>query len=116
LHKTNSACREDEDDPGGKLNADSTHREGGRIMPAKQLLSDEEARRVIQRDLDRRTRAVKASFKGRHAGLDEKSGAPTSPKEGETVRKMARPGRRYWPSPNSQRAPSRPQASKGSPK
>jgi hypothetical protein len=85
-------------------------------MPPKQLLSDEEARRVIQRDLDKRTRAVKASFKGRNAGRDEKAGGPDRPKEGETVRKMARPGRRYWPSPNSQRAPSRPQASKRSPK
>ena len=85
-------------------------------MPAKQLLSDEKARRVMQRDLDKRTRAVKASFKGRNAGLDEKAGAPTRPKDGVAVRKMAPPRRRYWPSPNSQRAPSRPQASKGSPK
>ncbi len=85
-------------------------------MPAKQLLSDEEARRVIQRDLDKRTRAVKASFKGRNAGRDEKAGAPTGPKDGVAVRKMAPPRRLYWPSANSQRAPSRPQASKRSPK
>ena len=85
-------------------------------MPAKQLLSDEEGRRVIQRDLDKRTSAVKASFKRRNAGLDENDGAPASPKDGVAVRKMAPPRRRYWPSPNSQRAPSRPQASKGSPK
>ncbi len=85
-------------------------------MPAKRLLSDEEARRVIQRDLEKRTRAVKASFKGWNAGRDEKAGARTSPKDGVAVRKMAPPRRRYWPSPNSQRAPSRPQGSKGSPK
>jgi hypothetical protein len=85
-------------------------------MPAKQLLSDEKARRVIQRDLDKRTRAVKASFKRRNAGLDEKGDAPTSPKDGVAVRKMAPPRRGYSPSPNSQRAPSRPQARKGSPK
>ena len=85
-------------------------------MPVKQLLSDKEARRVIRRDLDNRTSAVKASFKRRNAGLDKKAGGPTSPKDGIAVRKMAPPRRRYWPSPNSQRAPSRPQASKGSPK
>ena len=85
-------------------------------MPVKQLYSDEEARRVIQRDLDKRSRAVKASFKGRNAGLDKKAGAPISPKDGITVRKMAPLRRRYWPSPISQRALSRPQARKGSPR
>ena len=83
-------------------------------MPAKRSLSDEEARRLIQRDLEKRTLAVKASFKGRNAGLDEKADGPTSPKDGVAVGKAAPPRRRYWPSPNSQRAPSRPQAKKGS--
>ena len=82
-------------------------------MPVKELLSDAEARRIIQRDLDKWIRAVKVSFRGRNAGLDENAGTPTSPKDDVTVRKVAPPRRRYWPSPNSQRAPSRPQASKG---
>jgi hypothetical protein len=85
-------------------------------MPAKQLLSDEEARRIIQRDLDNRTSAVKASFKRRNAGLDEKASALTSPRDRVAVRKMSPPTRRYWPSANSQRAPSRPQGSKRSPR
>jgi hypothetical protein len=79
-------------------------------MPVKRLPPDEGSRRVIQRDLDQRTRDVKARFKGRNAGLEEKADAPTSPKDGVAVKKMAPPSRRYWPSPNSQRAPSRPQA------
>ena len=85
-------------------------------MPVKELLSDEGGRRIIQRDLDKRISAVKVSFRGRNAGLDENAGAPTSPKDGIAVRKMAPPRRRYWPIPNSHRAPSRPQANKGSPK
>lgn len=66
-------------------------------MPVKQLLSDEKARRIIQRDLDKRISAVKLSFRGRNAGLDENAGAPTSPKDGVAVRKMAPPRRRYRP-------------------
>jgi len=85
-------------------------------MSSKRLPSAELARRAIQRDLDTRTSAVKARFKGRTAGLDEKAAAPSFPKEDVTVRKMAAPSRRYWPTPNSQRAPSPPQAKKGSAK
>ena len=62
-------------------------------MPAKYSLSDEEGRRIIRRDLDQRTSAVKASFKRRNAGLDENDGAPTSPKDGVAVRRLAPPRR-----------------------
>ena len=85
-------------------------------MPAKQWPSDKQARQVIQRNLDKRTSAVKASFKRRNAGLDEKNGAPASPKDDAAVRKMSPPRRQYWPSPNSQRAPSRPPRTKKSPR
>ena len=46
----------------------------------------------------------------------KKFGAPTLAKDDGTVRKMAPPARRYWPSVNSQRAPRRPQGSKRSPR
>ncbi len=49
-------------------------------------------------------------------GLDKRFGLPTGPQDDEPARKMAPPTRRYWPSANSQRAPSRPQGSKKSPK
>ncbi len=54
--------------------------------------------------------------KGRNVAPDKKFGACTLPKDDGTVRKMAPPARRYWPSVNSQRAPRRPQGSKRSPR
>jgi hypothetical protein len=87
-------------------------------MAAKQVLHNDEARRGIQRGVDRLANAEKAALdpKEGHVALDKRFGAPTVSKGGETVRKMAPPARRYWPSANSQRAPRRPQRSKRSPK
>ena len=86
-------------------------------MPAKKSLSDaDRARRPLQHDLDARARAVRTRFKGRNVGLDEKLTPQNAMRDHEPLRKMAPPDRRYWPSPNSQRAPRRPQAKKGSPR
>ena len=88
-------------------------------MAARQVLDKEEAaRRDIQRDADKLANAGKTALGPREADvvLDKKAGAPTIIKGGEKVRKMEPPTRRYWPSANSQRAPSRPQGSKRSPR
>jgi len=88
-------------------------------MAARQVLDDEEkARRDIQRDADKLANAGKDALVPREGDvvLDKKDGATIVTKGGEKVRKMAPPTRRYWPSANSQRAPSRPQGSKGSPR
>lgn len=87
-------------------------------MAAKQVRSTGEARRGIQRGVDKLANAMKATrgSKGRNVVLDEKFGAPPVPKGGGTVRKVAPPARRYWPSVNSQRAPSRPRGRQGSPR
>ncbi len=85
------------------------------MMPAKQALSDDErALQALQHDVDERARAVRARLEGRNMGRDRQSSAHSTLKDGEPPRKMAPPSRRYWPSPNSQRAPSRPQAKKAS--
>ncbi len=58
-------------------------------MPAKQLMFEEEARRAIQRGVDKLANAVKATLgpKGRNVVLDKKFGAPTITKDGVTVAK-----------------------------
>ena len=88
-------------------------------MAARQVLDNEEkARRDIQRDADTLANAEKTALGPRQGDvvLDKNGEAPSVPKGGEKVRKMAPTPRRYWPSANSQRAPSRPQGSKRSPK
>ena len=61
-------------------------------------------------------RATAAARRGLHSGVDTRASAardkafPTLrlPKGGRSVRTMAPPARRYWPSANSQHAPNRP--------
>lgn len=86
------------------------------MAPRHALDNEEEARRGIQRDADKLANARKIAFgpKERDVVLDKKDALPTADKGGERARKMAAPARRYWPSANSQHAPSRPQASKRS--
>ncbi len=87
-------------------------------MVTKQRRPTEEARRGLQRGRDTLANAVKVTLgppEGNGA-RDKAFAALSVPKGGRTVRKMAVPARRYWPSANSQRAPSRPQGSKKSPK
>lgn len=88
-------------------------------MAARQVLDKEEvARRDIQRDTNNLANAGKTALGPREGDvvLVKKAGAPTVTKGGEKVRKMEPQTRRYWPSANSQRAPSRPQGSKRSPR
>ncbi|MBI3991591.1 MAG: chaperonin GroEL, partial [Candidatus Omnitrophica bacterium] len=56
---------------------------------AKQLLYDEEARKAIQRGVDKLANAVKVTLgpKGRNVVLDKKFGSPTITKDGVTVAK-----------------------------
>ncbi len=58
-------------------------------MPAKQIAFDEEARRALERGLDKVANAVKVTLgpKGRNVGLEKKWGAPTITKDGVTVAK-----------------------------
>ena len=58
-------------------------------MPAKQLLYDENARRALERGVDKVANAVKVTLgpKGRNVVLDKKWGSPTITKDGVTVAK-----------------------------
>src|SRR5438046_1508532 len=58
-------------------------------MPAKTLILDEEARQSLLRELEKLSRAVKATLgpKGRNVVLDKKFGSPTVTKDGVTVAK-----------------------------
>ena len=87
-------------------------------MAAKQVRSTEKARRGIQRGVSRLADAEKATLDRREGDVarDKAFDALSVPKGGRTLRKMAVPARRYWPSVNSQRAPSRPQGNKKSPR
>jgi chaperonin GroEL (HSP60 family) len=87
-------------------------------MAAKQTRSTEEARRGIQSGVDKLANAVQVALGPPEGDVarDKAFAALSVPKGGRTVRKMVVPARRYWPSANSQRAPSRPQGSKKSPK
>src|SRR5512147_935141 len=59
------------------------------LMPAKQLLYDQEARAAVLRGVQKLSGAVKATLgpKGRNVVLDKKWGAPTITKDGVTVAK-----------------------------
>ena len=58
-------------------------------MAAKQILYADEARRSIQKGVDKLANAVKVTLgpKGRNVALDKKFGAPTITKDGVTVAK-----------------------------
>jgi hypothetical protein len=86
-------------------------------MAAKQIHPPEEARRRLQRSRDTWANAVQATRDPTEGDVarDKAFAGLSVPKGGRTARKMAVPARRYWPSANSQRAPSRPQGSKKSP-
>src|SRR5947207_7432982 len=58
-------------------------------MAAKQLVFDENARRVLERGANAVARAVKATLgpRGRNVVLDKKWGSPTITKDGVTVAK-----------------------------
>jgi len=58
-------------------------------MPAKMLAFDEEARRALERGVDKVANAVKVTLgpKGRNVMLEKKWGAPTITKDGVTVAK-----------------------------
>ena len=86
------------------------------MAPRHALDNEEEARRDIQREADKLANARKTGLGPRDGDvvLGKKDDAPTAGTGGEKVRKMAAQTRRYWPSANSQRAPSRPQGSKRS--
>jgi chaperonin GroEL len=58
-------------------------------MAAKQILYSDEARRSIQKGVDKLANAVKVTLgpKGRNVALDKKFGAPTVTKDGVTVAK-----------------------------
>ena len=85
-------------------------------MAAKQTRSTEEARRGIQSGVDKLANAAQATLGPKEGDVarDKQFEALSVPKGGRTVREMAPPARRYWPSANSQRAPSRPQGGKKS--
>ena len=87
-------------------------------MATKQRRPTEAARRHIQRGVSRLANAEMAALDPKEGDVapGKKFGAPTLAKDDGTVRKMAPPARRYWPSVNSQRAPRRPQGSKRSPR
>ena len=66
-----------------------TYKENYKIMAAKTLLFDEEARRALERGANAVANAVKVTLgpKGRNVVLDKKWGSPTITKDGVTVAK-----------------------------
>ena len=87
-------------------------------MATKKMRPTEEDRRRIQGGRDTLTNAAQGTLGAPEGDVarDKAFDALSVPKGGRKVRTMAEPARRYWPSANSQRAPSRPQGSKKSPK
>ena len=87
-------------------------------MVAKQQRPTEQARRRLQRNKDTLANAVQVPQDPPEGDVarDKAFAALSVPKGGRTVRTMAVPARQYWPSANSQRAPSRPVGTKKSPK
>ena len=85
-------------------------------MAAKKTRSKKEARRGMQSGVDKlaSTAQVTLGPKKRDVVLDKQFDALSVPKVGRTVRKTAPPVRHYWPSPDAQLVPSRPQGSKKS--
>src|SRR5574337_1701946 len=71
--------------------AGSVHSITGRgcPMPAKVLLYDEEARRALERGVEKVASAVRVTLgpKGRNVVLEKKWGSPTTTKDGVTVAK-----------------------------
>src|SRR5437899_3058599 len=63
--------------------------EGGKLMAAKQLQFDENARHTLLRGVEKLSKAVKATLgpSGRNVILDKKFGSPTITKDGVTVAK-----------------------------
>ena len=87
-------------------------------MTTKQPRPAEATRRHLQHDQDTLMDAVQKTVttpKG-DVALDKAFAALSVPKGGRAVRKLAAPERRYWPSANSQRAPSRPLGTKKAPR
>jgi chaperonin GroEL (HSP60 family) len=85
-------------------------------MTPKQQRPTEEARRRLQRGRDTLANAGQVTLGPTEGDVarDKAFAALSLPKGGRTVRTMAVPARQYWPSANSQRAPSRPQEGKKS--
>ena len=86
-------------------------------MATKQQRPTEEARRRLQRGRNTPANAVQVTLGPTEGDVarDRAFAALSVPKGGRAARKMAVSARRYWPSANSQRAPSRPQGTKKSP-
>ena len=86
-------------------------------MATKQQHPTEEARRRLQSGRDTLANAGQVPLGATEGEIAHDKGfaALSGPKGGRMVRKMAVPARRYWPSANSQRAPSRPQGTKKAP-
>jgi|OpeIllAssembly_1097287.scaffolds.fasta_scaffold594933_2 hypothetical protein len=84
-------------------------------MARKQQHPTEEVRRRLQSGRDTLANAVQVTLgplKEGDVARDKEFNALSIPKGGRTVRTMAQPPRRYWPSANSRRTPSRPQGGK----
>ena len=89
-------------------------------MATKQRRPTEEARRSIQRGRDALADTVNAILNPteteRDVARDKEFDALSIPKGGRPVRRMVVPARRYWPSANSQRPPTRPLGNRKSPR
>jgi len=88
-------------------------------MATKQRRPTEEARRRLQRGRDTLANAAQVTLgplKEGDVARDKEFDERSIPKGGQTVREMAVPARRYWPSANSQRTPSRPLGTKKAPR
>jgi hypothetical protein len=87
-------------------------------MAPKPIHPPEETPRPLQRGQESLADAVRATGIPTERGVarDTAFAAFGLPKGSRTVRSMAPPARRYWPSANSQHAPSRPQGTKKSPR
>jgi hypothetical protein len=90
-------------------------------MATKQKRPTEEARRDIQRGKDALADTVNLILDPteptkRDVARDKEFDALSVPKGGRMVRRMVVPARRYWPSANSQRPPTRPLGNRKSPR
>jgi hypothetical protein len=87
-------------------------------MATKQQRPTEAARRRLQRSKDTLANAVQATqdVSEGNVARDKALDALSVPRGGRPVWTMVAPARQYWPSANSQRAPSRPQGTKKAPR
>jgi len=87
-------------------------------MTPKRPRPTEAARRRLQHGRDTLANAVQGTLGPPEGDVarDKAFAGLSVPKGGRPVRKMAVPARQYWPSANSQRAPSRPLGTKKSPR